>query len=111
MFKGVKNLKDPKFSPVNEVRFGLAMSELFRNEDENALVNGTILVFDCTGMGVEHITQQSMDHNKKMTRIYQVSTFSTKITQHARGELPSLTTQCLLSIVCMVAFANIIDTL
>ena len=68
----MKDLNDPKFSPVNETRFGLAMGELFRDEDENGLVNGVLLVFDCTGIGMKHITQGTMDHNKKMSKIYQV---------------------------------------
>lgn len=68
----MKDLNDPKFSPVNETRFGLALGELFRDEDENGLVNGVLLVFDGTGMTMKHMTQATLDHNKKMSRIYQV---------------------------------------
>lgn len=68
---GIKDLNDPTFSPVNEVRCSLGLSEMFRDEDENTSVNGIMLVFDCTGMGMKHLHQGGMDHNKKMSKIYQ----------------------------------------
>lgn len=71
---GVKDLNDPKLSPINEVRYSLAICEMVRDEDENHVVNGTLLVFDCTGAGVKHMNQGGIDHNKKMSRIYQVQT-------------------------------------
>lgn len=49
------------------------MLEMFREEDENANVNGILLVFDCTGMGLKHLNQATMEQNKKMSRIYQVN--------------------------------------
>lgn len=68
----MQDLKDPRFGPVKEVRCSLSMLEMFREEDENANVNGILLVFDCTGMGLKHLNQGTMEQNKKMSRIYQV---------------------------------------
>lgn len=69
---GAVDFKDPRINPINEVRFSLGMSEMFRCEDESAVVNGTILVFDCTGMGIKHLNQATPEQHKKMSRLYQV---------------------------------------
>lgn len=66
------DFKDPRVNPINEVRFSLGMSEMVRCEDENATVNGSIIVFDCTGMGLKHLNQATPEQHKKMSRLYQV---------------------------------------
>lgn len=69
---GVNDLKDPKFNAINEVRGSLAMCEMLRDADENGSVNGILLVFDCTGTSMKHMTHGTMEQNKKTSKIYQV---------------------------------------
>lgn len=68
----MKDLKDPIFDPVKEVRCSLAIGEMLREADENASVNGTMLVVDCTGVGLKHLNHATRDQNKKISKIYQV---------------------------------------
>jgi hypothetical protein len=68
---GATDFKDPRFNPINEVRYSLGLSEMFRCEDENTNVNGAVLVFDCTGMGLKHLNQATPEQHKISSRLYQ----------------------------------------
>lgn len=70
---GYVDLDNPDFTPVNEIKCNIAISEMMRQEDENICVNGWILVFDCTGIGAKHIARMPLEMHRKMSKIFQDS--------------------------------------
>lgn len=70
---GYIDLDNPDFTPVNEIKCSIALSEMMREEDENVVVNGWILVFDCTGIGAKHIARMPLEMHRKMSKIFQVN--------------------------------------
>lgn len=63
---------DKRFNPINDVRTYLGVVEIIRDEDENDVVNGLVLVFDFTGLTLKQLQQTYFDKGKITSRIYQV---------------------------------------
>lgn len=68
---GANNLDDPRFTSDNEVRTLLMLSELYRDEDENMSVNGTIIVVDLTGAGMKYMNYCTLDQRKTAISAFQ----------------------------------------
>lgn len=48
------------------------LSELYRDEDENMSVNGTLLVVDLTGAGMKYMNHYTLDQKKTCIAAFQV---------------------------------------
>jgi len=68
---GAVDLKNPLMSVANEMRASLSTQQLLKENDENSIVNGVILVFDLSGMQARHLTRMSRDEQKNTSKIYQ----------------------------------------
>lgn len=63
---------DNRFNPINDVRTYLGIVEVIRDEDENDVVHGLVLVFDFTGLTLKQLQQTYVANGKITSRIYQV---------------------------------------
>jgi len=66
-------MSDPLMSVANEMRSSLANQELMKEKNENAIVNGVLLVFDMTDASAKMLTRMSPEVSKKTSKIFQVA--------------------------------------
>jgi len=69
---GQIDFSDPRFTPENEFRCGAALDLLRKQNNENIIVNGEMLVFDMTGFSTKHIARMNHEIHREVNKIYQV---------------------------------------
>jgi hypothetical protein len=71
-FAGQLDLSDKRFSPENEFRVSMTLDALRKENNENMIVNGELLVLDMTGYTAKHVARSTLDSNRDSFKVYQV---------------------------------------
>ena len=71
-FTGAVKADKPQFTWDEEVRVCILHSMLL-NRDEERTVHGGIIIFDCSGMTLKHISRVKMDEMRKWNKAWQAS--------------------------------------
>jgi hypothetical protein len=70
---GQLDLRDKRFSPENEFRVSMTLDALRKENNENMIVNGELLVLDMTGYSAKHVARSTLDSNRDSFKVYQVT--------------------------------------
>jgi hypothetical protein len=66
------DLNDKRYTVAMEMRTSLTLEALLKENNENMIVNGEVVVIDMTGYSAKHIARMTFDSSKDHFKILQV---------------------------------------